>query len=505
MSEYREMSERQLDNDQDKIDITELLLDCWQGVKKLWWLVMLLAVIFAAKEYFTTTTNYQPKYVASATVSVTSITGTTVENMAEVFPYILTSGVLSDVIIEDLGVDCLPGSISVEAEEGINLMTISATASDPQVAYDLLMSVMENYPQVAKFVVGETQLTVLDETGVPSDTSREEIIRGSYKNGAIKGLTIGLAIMLLYVLTRRTVKSKDKLKKQLNLMDCGTLPHIYTKKRKKETFHNALSLMNERISQGYVEALRKVRIKVMKEMEIKNYSTLLVTSSIPGEGKTTVAANLAIAIAKQGKSVILVDCDLRNPSVAGVMNEQGKYPGLGAVLTGKTSLKKAVVPVDVSGGSLHILYGSEDDEENVRLLGSKKFEALLRTLKKQADVVVLDTAPSGLLADAPVLAKYVDAALYVIRYDYTKLRQICDGVQALAMSGTDIIGYVFNGDVKKNGGGYGYGYMRYGSYGKYGKYGKYGRYGRYGSYGAYGSYGKEEVGSTDQYGRVIKE
>lgn len=504
MSEYREMAEKQLDNDQDKIDITELLLDLWQGVKKLWWLVILLAVVFAVKSYFTTVTTYQAKYVANATVSATSMTGTTAEDMVEVFPYILTSGVLADVIAEDMGLEALPGEIRVEAEEGVNLMTIYASADDPQMAYNLLVSVMENYPQVAKFVVGETKLTILDESGVPSDTAREQVIRGSYKSGAAKGAGIGLVILLLYVLTRRTVKSKDKLKKQFNLMDCGTLPHIFTKKRKKDTFHTSMSLLNDRISQGYVEALRKVRIKVMKEMEIKNYSTLLVTSSIPGEGKTTVAANLAIAVAKQGKNVILVDCDLRNPSVAGVMNNQEKHPGLGAVLTGKASLKKALVPVEISGGSLHVIYGAEDDEENVRLLGSKRFEALLNVLKKQADVIILDTAPSGILADAPVLAKYVDAALYVIRYDYTKLRQIRDGVQALSMSGIDILGYVFNGDVKKTAGsyGYGYGYKRYGAYGKYGNYG---RYGRYGSYGAYGSYGKEEVGKTDAYGRVIKE
>ena len=507
MSEYRERSDVQLDNDQDKIDITELLHDFLQGVKKLWWLVVLLTVLFAAKSYFTTTTTYQANYVASATVSVSSMTGTSAEDMAKVFPYILTSGVLEDVIKEDLGVESLPGTISVVAEEGVNLITISASAADPQVAYNLLVSVMENYPQVAKFVVGETKLVILDETGVPSDTAREEIIRGSYKRGALKGAMIGCAILLIYVLLRRTVKSKDKLKKHLNLMDCGTLPHIYAKKRKKDTFNSSVSLLNSRISQGYVEALRKIRIKVMKEMEIKNYSTLLITSSIPGEGKTTVAANLAIAIAKQGKSVILVDCDLRNPSIAGVMNDQEKHPGLGAVLTGKASLKEAVVPVEVSGGSLYVLYGSEDDEESVRLLGSKKFDSFLRVLKRQADVIILDTAPSGLLADAPLLAKYVDAALYVIRYDFTKLRQIRDGVQSLSMSGVDILGYVFNGDMKR-GGSYGYGYGAYGKYGKYGAYGRYGKYGSYGSYGGYGSYGrrgKGEVGSTDAYGRVIKE
>lgn len=114
--------------------------------------------------------------------------------------------------------------------------------------------------------------------------------------------------------------------------------------------------------------------------------------------------------------------------------------------------------------------------------------------------VLLDTAPSELLADAPLLGKYVDAALYVIRYDYTKLREIREGVESLALSGIDMLGYVFNGDNSSGGQGYGYGYRRYGNYGSYGSH-----YGSYGKYGAYGHYGKMEKGSTDKFGRVIKD
>ena len=320
MEDYREMSGKESREAPEKIDLTSLLVDFCQGVRKLWWLIVVLTVFFAVKNYFTTTTTYVSQYVASATVSVNSTTGSSAQDMAQIFPYILTSGVLEDVVAEDLGVATLPGTISAEADEGTNLLTISVTADDPQVAYNTLVSVLDNYPQVAEFVVGKTQLTVLDETGIPSDTKRSEVIRGSYKRGALKGALIGCVILVLYVLQRRTVKSKKELKKQLNLMDCGSVPYIRVKKRKKETFHNTLSLLNERISQGYVEAIRKIRIKVMRDMEENGFQSLLITSSIPGEGKTTLAANLAISIAKQGKKVILVDCDMRNPSVAGVMN-----------------------------------------------------------------------------------------------------------------------------------------------------------------------------------------
>ena len=153
------------------------------------------------------------------------------------------------------------------------------------------------------------------------------------------------------------------------------------------------------------------------------------------------------------------------------------------------------------------MYGGEPNGKDASLLGTREMKAVIDTLKKQCDIVVLDTAPSELLADAPLLARYVDAALYVVRYDYTKMRQILEGVQALSMSGIHVLGYVFNNDASSKGRGYGYGYGGYN--GRYGGYsGRYGAYSRYGSYSRYGTYARgtsEEKGSTDRYGRVIKE
>lgn len=151
-------------------------------------------------------------------------------------------------------------------------------------------------------------------------------------------------------------------------------------------------------------------------------------------------------------------------------------------------------------GSLHVIFGGAPDRENSLLIGSGRMRALIKALKSKYDIIILDTAPSELLADAPLLGKYVDAALYVIRYDYTKLREIREGVESLALSGIDMLGYVFNGDNSSGGQGYGYGYRRYGNYGSYGSH-----YGSYGKYGAYGHYGKMEKGSTDKFGRVIKD
>lgn len=498
MGEYGRVSEGRAGDAPEKIDITGLLQNFYQAVLKLWWLVIALTVIFALQAYFSVSTSYVPSYVASATVAVSSGTGASAEDVQELFPYMMSNGVLAKVIAEDLGTGGVPGSVNLVAESGTEFLTITASCGDPHQAYDLLQSVMENYPQVAKYVLGEIKFIVLDETGIPEDTGRESTIRGSYKRGALKGAFLGFVIVFLYALSRNTVKSKKTLKKELNLMDCGSVPYVREKKRKKGTTHNSLSLLNERVSPSYVESIRKVRTKVLKQMEENDWKTLLVTSSIPGEGKTTLAANLAISLAKQGKKVVLVDCDLRNPSIAGVMSEQGHHPGLGEVLEKKVQLKDALSSVELLGGELTVLYGNEKENANVRVLGSKRMESLIQYLRRHADIVILDTAPSGLLADAPVLAKYADAALYVVRYDHTKLRQIREGVQALAMSGIHIIGYVFNGDRSGNGRGYGYGYG-------YDRYSKYKSYGAYGRYSAYGRSENEREKETDVYGRIIKD
>ena len=150
----------------------------------------------------------------------------------------------------------------------------------------------------------------------------------------------------------------------------------------------------------------------------------MVTSSVPGEGKTTIAVNLAVALARQGKSVILADCDPRNPSVAGVMHKEGEHPGVGAVLRGKISLQHALSDPEIPDTEMKVLFGGKPNADDAALLGSRKMEDIIEDMRMQADYVILDTAPAELLADASQLAKYVDNVLYVIRCDYTKMSKI---------------------------------------------------------------------------------
>lgn len=502
MSENVEATEKKTSPEIEKIDIMNLVAAFWNGFKRLWFVLVIIVIVCTVRSYFSTSFSYTPQYVASATVSVTTPGGSytnieSAQEMAAIFPYILTSGVLEDVVLNDMGLESLPGQIEVEAEEGMNMLTISVSSDDPQMAYNVLQSVIKNYPEVAEYIFGETNLQILDETGIPSDTQREVVIRGSYKRGALQGMIISALILCLYVFLKRTVRTKEQLNKHINLHDLGSLPHVRMKKRKKEEYNN-LTLLNDRISPAYEEAVRRLRVRVMREAESENGGVIMVTSSVPGEGKTTTAVNLALAIAKQGKSVILADCDPRNPSVAEVLKDQGKHPGIGAVLRGKVSLQRALTIFQIPGtdAEMEVLYGGKPNAADAALLGSRKMDNLIETLRMRADYVILDTAPADLLADASLLGKYVDFVLYVIRCDYTKVNKIRSGIETLTARNVNLLGYIFNDDVNQKSSRYGYGY----GYG-YGHYGRYGRYGRYSHYGKLKGTGQTE----DEAGRVIKE
>lgn len=461
----------------ENTDIISFINDFFHRLKRMWILVLVLTVALSAIFYYRTSVTYSPNYVAEATVSVEIVNGgtyankNTAEQMGLIFPYILTSGALSDVIAEDLGTSNVPGTINVSSISGTNLLTITVRSSDAESAYAVLQSVLRNYPSVAQFVVGQTELTVIDDSGVPTDSGRQSVIRGSIKRGAIIGFVLGILLVVLNVISFRTIRSESELRSLLNVPCLGTLP-FYQKKQRRNSTRTEINILNDGENSDYVESIRLVRTRLERQMEGKK--VLMVTSSISGEGKSTVAANLAIAMARKGKRVILVDCDLRNPTVSQIFDLKQEYPGLVSILRGKSPLEDSLVQVTDHGNpiGLTLLPGGAREPRLVEILSSENMDRVIRTLRDRADVVILDTPPSAMLVDAMMLVRHVDAIAYVVMSDFARRRYIFQGVEELSNSGAPIVGCILNGGNSRGG--------RYGYYGYYSYRGKYG----YGGYGA---------------------
>ncbi|MBQ6392669.1 MAG: CpsD/CapB family tyrosine-protein kinase, partial [Eubacterium sp.] len=169
-------------------------------------------------------------------------------------------------------------------------------------------------------------------------------------------------------------------------------------------------------------------------------------------------------LARKGKSVILVDFDLRSPAIAENMNLESGQFGTIDVLMGRARIDEALI--QYKRLPLGILTGGEGISDTMHILNTSAVEKIINELRELADYVILDTPPSGMLADASLIARHVDTALFVVRQDYAHIPDIIEGISNLYEENIPICGCVLNhATVGITGYGYGYGYGYGGRYG----------------------------------------
>ena len=212
---------------------------------------------------------------------------------------------------------------------------------------------------------------------------------------------------------------------------------------------------------GFSESVRLLRMRTEKEMRERGMKVLLVSSATPGEGKTTVAINLAMALAAKGRRVLLADCDLRNPSVAGGFGMENST-GLVECLNGKVTYQDILRPAEQE--NLYLVFAGQPSDNASELLSKPECRNFIEACRKVFDYVILDTPPAALLADASELAVLADGALMTVRQNYASRAQIMEGAQVLSDSRLPILGSVLNYAASRSpyGGYYGYGYGGYG-------------------------------------------
>lgn len=474
------------------------------GIKKHWYIIAVLAGICCVGFTLYSYAAYTPQYTAAATFTVTpkgdSLSAYTsissnasTQQLEKTFPYIITSAPLTRVVAEDLGLSDVPGTLTATAVEDTNLFTITVTSSNYETAYNVLKSVINNYPSVAEYVVGATDLVLV----VPPSASSTPINPISYREKALIGTAVGALLGLLIVFflenLNHTIRHPDEIRKLLNNQRLGSIVKVVKKKSSHST--GSLTIDDAHTDPRFKESVFSIRNKIIKLCADQKINSVMVASTTTNEGKTTVAANLAIALAKKHYRTVIIDCDLRNPTVRQQLNiPESCSLGIVDVITGGCSLQDAIVKTKKNG--LYVLPGTIPVNNASELMGSKQLADLVGALEKIFDYVVIDVPPVGIVSDALEMKDYVGGLVFVVRQDYAKVSKILDSISLFGYSKIKILGCIFNmasGVLSTRG--YGrYGYNSYGGYGSYGSYGRYG-YG-YGQYGDY--YGNEENSQAEE-------
>ncbi len=293
-----------------------------------------------------------------------------------------------------------------------------------------------------------------------------------YLAALIFGIGIPVGIIYLIGLTKFKIEGRADVEKLTSLPVIGDVPLADEKTGSIAVFENQNNLMSE--------TFRNVRTNLQFMLE-NGKNVILVTSTISGEGKSFISANLAISLSLLGKKVVIVGLDIRKPGLNKVFNISKKEHGITQFLTNPAiNLMDLVQPSDINK-SLYILPGGTVPPNPTELLARDGLEKAIETLKQNFDYVILDTAPIGMVTDTLLIGRVADLSIYVCRADYTRKAEFTLINELAENNKLPNLCIAINGvDLQKKKYGYYYGYGKCGKYYGYGK--------RYG-YG-YG-YGKE--------------
>ncbi len=262
----------------------------------------------------------------------------------------------------------------------------------------------------------------------------------------VVGASAILGVLLAIVMDslNKTVKTPDDVEEKLGVPMLGFLP-LETKNKSKLPFEG----FNLQAKGGFAEAIRTVRTSLMLQSIDEHRNVTLVTSSVPGEGKSTTSLNLARAFA-QVERVVLVDADMRRPTVSRVFDLPRSAEGLSNLVAGTAVLEDVVYRKD--DYNLDVMPSGIIPNNPLELLSSKRFAEVLEELKQHYDRIVIDSAPTHAVSDSLVLSNHADELVYIVKADATSIDLVKKGLARLREAKAPIAGAVLNQvDVAKVG------------------------------------------------------
>lgn len=272
-------------------------------------------------------------------------------------------------------------------------------------------------------------------------------------------LMLGVAVAFLLEYLDNSVRSAEDAERKLGLPLLAAVPDIDL-----PTGKSAGLYYRDAPQSLFAEAIKTIRTGILLSGIDYPKKTLVVTSSLPGEGKSTVAIDLALAHA-QTKRVLLIDADMRRPSIAKVLGLDNTHPGLSMLVLGMVKLENCVYKIE--GSTLDVLTAGSIPPNPLELLLSEKFKSLLAELSEQYDIVMLDSPPVQLVSDAVVLSSMATGVVFVLKADATPFQLARRAIYTLQRSGANMYGVVLNKANFRN-------EEYYGGYGKYNYHAYYG-------------------------------
>lgn len=453
------------------------------------WTVAAAALILAMSVSLYFSWLHEPVYQANVTYAVTSrrtsytsgSNATAAREVAAVLSEMLeTNMVRQNIRGSSSQLANFSGSVDAAIVEGTNFVVVTVRDGSAERAFMALQAVMDQFSALTEYVSSSAISQVVRNPAVSSAPVNSVDVGKYCKLAAVAGGAAVILLLCWYSIRRETVQTRSGARRML---DAHIIASVHRERRRRtlkslfKKSNKPLQVFAPTTSFGYTEQINTICTRMEQESAARGSKVFMITGVGENEGKSTIAGNVAAALAMMGKSVAVVDCDLRNPSLNKFFG--GKYSAplpLNQMLAqpfGRENLLQCMQKHDKLG--LFMLFSRGADKRCTELISGRTMDLLLRQLRV-FDYVILDTPPMGFFADAETLAQKVDATMLVVRQDRTPAPDINDSIDVLRASKSAFLGCILNdmtaSFTEGNGYGYGYGYgygKRYGyGYGHYG-------------------------------------
>jgi capsular exopolysaccharide synthesis family protein len=436
-------------NDELRFDLYDIIRD----LLKDWWLILVFGLTVALCSYITADVIYTPAYVARATFAVTSKgANNTYDNLAAAntvassLTNIFEGELIKKRVAMDIGAEDIPDYISAELIPETNLFVLKVSAPSPQTAYRIILSIMDNYTSVTNSLYQNAIIDVLEAPEIPMYPDNPLNMGRIMKLAFLGGAAAMILLLAILSVTRDNIKNVKEVTRKLDTKLFGVIYHENRYKTLRAKLHRkkkSILITSPTVSFSFVESIKSMRSKFEYKASAKNQKVLLVTSLLENEGKSTVATNLALALAQKSKKVLLIDADFCKPSIHKILEKEvPEAQELGEYLLKKRDLKD-VLMVDENSG-IFLLIGSKYYSNSTDLITGTAFSEMIEIQKNIMDYVIIDSPPISVSADTELLADIADSTLLVVRQSYAKAKYINDVIDTLSETNSELLGCVYN-------------------------------------------------------------
>ena len=413
-----------------------------------WIVIVAVMIVFGSVFDFMKTVTYVPQYGTSMTATLSGGEDTfknidKVQSYVNTLDYLMNSNNAKSYVKKKMPISKTTYKAEVTLKQA-NVVKIKVTADTKREAYFSIKYLNDWYRENTERYSFPYNITVLKESKFSTKPVNPNSHIKNFLIGAVGSGFVLSCLFGLYFFLRDTIKSEEEVENKLDTRLYAKLP-FEVKKREDARNKKAILITSLKTSFFFRESINKLRSKVEASSDKHGYKSFMITSAYENEGKSSVAANLALALAKNGRKVVLVDADFNKPAVFKIFDLDGSK-SLNKAIEGTSSWSSQVVS-DRSG--LDLLPCSQDTLKSEILTNSKKLDEIMKELREEYDFVIVDTCPAYYLNEPMAMNELVDATLFVVRQDDVTSDVINETVKRLTYVKDNVLGVVFKNVVSE--------------------------------------------------------